>query len=187
MCVNFFFFFLPTRRAIPRWHVKLAEDGRCGSPGRQLHLPLGGQARVCPHGRWCQLSDLGLPLSLGRTQGHRRRADWATAHMQERQEDFVLFLPFSEEIFIFMSLGRSAGTFTENPQTSRTKRSCWATSRLHSFHHISINKMSVKCTYSASLLRKKTNVFVHSGLSCHSQHFLACLQHHSTRGKNQIM
>lgn len=82
--------FLSTRGFISRRDIKHVEDGRLCSSGRQLHLPLGGQTRICPHGRRCQLSDLGLPLSLGCTQGYRLRAYWGSAHLQERQEKCYL-------------------------------------------------------------------------------------------------
>lgn len=57
------FLYLSTRGALSRWNLRKVENGRLRSSRKQLHLPLGGQTRICPH-RWrCQLPDLGLPLS----------------------------------------------------------------------------------------------------------------------------
>lgn len=84
--------FLSSRGSLSRRNVKHVEDGRLCSSGRQLHVSLGGQTRICPHGWRCQLSDLGLPLSLGCTQGYRLRACWGSAHLQKRQEKCDLFV-----------------------------------------------------------------------------------------------
>lgn len=81
--------YLLARGTLPGRDIGQFEEGWLCSSGRQLYLPLGGQAGVCPHGRRCQLPDLDLPLSRRCSQGHRLRTYRGPAHLQERYENNV--------------------------------------------------------------------------------------------------
>lgn len=73
-----------TRCTLSRRDIKQVEERWLCPSRRQLYLPLGGQTWVWPHRWWCQLLDLGLPLSYWRPQGHLLRTYWGVTHMQER-------------------------------------------------------------------------------------------------------
>lgn len=73
-----------SRSSLSWWDIRCFEEGRLRSSRRHLHIPLGGQARICPHRWWCQLPYVGLPLPHRCAQGYCLRTYRGASHMQER-------------------------------------------------------------------------------------------------------
>lgn len=81
--------YVSIRGTLSRWNFTQVEDGWLRSPGRQLHLPLGGETGICPYRWWCKLPDLGLSFSFGCPQRYRFRTYRGSAHLQKRYEDDI--------------------------------------------------------------------------------------------------